>query len=36
MGYLLDTNTVIDYLGAKLPPAAMTGMSTIIDAGAAL
>lgn len=33
MSYLLDTNTVIDYLGAKLPVSAMTGMSSIIDAG---
>jgi predicted nucleic acid-binding protein len=36
MSYLLDTNTVIDYLGGKLPSAAMVGMSHIIDAGPVL
>ena len=30
--YLIDTNTVIDYLGKKLPEKGMNFMNTIIDA----
>ena len=29
--YLIDTNTVIDYLGSKLPSSAMDFMNTVID-----
>jgi predicted nucleic acid-binding protein len=31
--YLLDTNTVIYYLNAALPPAAMQLMHTVVDGG---
>ena len=31
MRYLLDTNTLIDYLNAKLPPTAMQELNTIVD-----
>ena len=31
MRYLLDTNTLIDYLNARLPTTAMQGLDTIID-----
>jgi hypothetical protein len=30
--YLIDTNTVIDYLGNKLPASGMDFMNTVIDA----
>ncbi len=29
--YLLDTNTVLDYMGSKLPPKAKTFIAQIID-----
>ena len=31
MQYLLDTNTVIDYLNAALPPTAMQRLGEILD-----
>lgn len=31
--YLIDTNTVIDYLGNKVPASGMDFMHTVIDAG---
>lgn len=36
MSYLLDTNTVIDYLGAKFPASAVTSMNAIINEGPAI
>ena len=30
-GYLLDTNTIVDYCGGKLPEAAMLHMHQIVD-----
>jgi len=29
--YLIDTNVVIDYLGQKLPPSAMTFLNEVVD-----
>lgn len=29
--YLIDTNVVIDYLGQKLPPSAMTFLNDVVD-----
>lgn len=29
--YLIDSNTVIDYLGRKLPPSGMDFMNNVID-----
>ena len=29
--YLLDTNAIIDFLGAALPPSAMSSLSNIVD-----
>ena len=32
-GYLLDTNTIVDYCGGKLPEASMLQMHQIVDKG---
>ena len=32
-GYLLDTNTIVDYCGGKLPEVAMLQMHQIVDKG---